>query len=64
MSVNLKTQEQRQEFINRVNHDLMLEGVDKSLLIDLDNRFISGQITIEEYDKLGTELIVNLSRAK
>lgn len=64
MSVNLKTQEQRQKFINSINHDLMLEGVDKSLLIDLDKRFISGQITIEEYDKLGTELIMNLSRVK
>lgn len=64
MTVKLETQEQRQEFINRVNNDLMLEGVDKSLLIDLDNRFINGQIMIEEYDKLGTELIMNLSRIK
>lgn len=64
MKNRLQTKEQRQEFINKINHDLMLEGVDKSLLVDLDDQFIDGKIDIVEYDKLCTELILNLSTLK
>lgn len=54
------TIEARQNIIDRVNHDLYLEGVHKSQFQhEQDKRWINGEITLEEQKQIELNYILS-----